>query len=112
MVRTRHRGGADHDRALDLDLPSRTPGAAAWRAVSQVGTSWLSREGVAALVTYLPIAALGLGWVFGEYEPGQIIVGAALSIVCALVTGGAPGASTRRCRPSAPGISAWSRRSI
>src|SRR5258707_8133984 len=57
----------------------------AWRAVTQVGTSWLSREGVAALVTYLPVAALGLGWVFGEYRPGQVVTGASLSIVCALV---------------------------
>ncbi|MFP7722338.1 dimethyl sulfoxide reductase anchor subunit family protein [Lysobacter sp. A3-1-A15] len=31
----------------------------AWRAVSQWRTSWLSREGVVALLTYLP--ALGLG---------------------------------------------------
>ena len=31
----------------------------AWRAVSQWRTSWLSREGLAALLTYLP--ALGLG---------------------------------------------------
>lgn len=32
----------------------------AWRALSQWRSSWLSREGVAALWTYLPLAAWGL----------------------------------------------------
>ncbi len=50
---------------LHLGRPER-----AWRALSQWRTSWLSREGVAALVTYLPAGALGLGWVFGETVPG------------------------------------------
>jgi sulfite dehydrogenase (quinone) subunit SoeC len=58
----------------------------AWRALSQWKTSWLSREGVAAVVTYLPACMLGLGWVFGEFVPGQIAVGAWLSVPCALVT--------------------------
>jgi len=58
----------------------------AWRSLSQWKTSWLSREGIAAIVTYVPAGALGLGWVFGEFMPGQIAVGAWLSIVCALVT--------------------------
>jgi DMSO reductase anchor subunit len=39
----------------------------AWRALSQWRSSWLSREGVAALFTYLPAALLALGWVvFGN----------------------------------------------
>ena len=38
----------------------------AWRALSQWKTSWLSREGVAAIATYVPAALFGLGWVFGE----------------------------------------------
>ena len=58
----------------------------AWRALSQWRMSWLSREGVAAIVTYLPAGVLGLGWVFGEFLPGQIAVGAWLSVPCALVT--------------------------
>jgi DMSO reductase anchor subunit len=58
----------------------------AWRALSQWKTSWLSREGVAAIVTYLPAGALGLGWVFGEFVPGQLAIGAWLSVPCALVT--------------------------
>jgi DMSO reductase anchor subunit len=58
----------------------------AWRALSQWRSSWLSREGVAAIVTYVPAAMLGLGWVFGEAMPGQLAVGASLSVLCALVT--------------------------
>ncbi len=39
----------------------------AWRALSQWRSSWLSREGVAALFTYLPALLLALGWVvFGN----------------------------------------------
>src|SRR6266478_10002322 len=51
----------------------------AWRALSQWRSSWLSREGVAAIATYIPIAALGFAWVFGEWVPGQLAVGAVLS---------------------------------
>jgi DMSO reductase anchor subunit len=58
----------------------------AWRGLSQWRSSWLSREGVAAIVTYLPAGALGLGWVFGEFVPGQIVAGAWLSVLGALVT--------------------------
>lgn len=36
----------------------------AWRAFSQWRSSWLSREGVLALITYLPAALFGAGWVF------------------------------------------------
>lgn len=58
----------------------------AWRGLSQWRTSWLSREGLAAVATYVPAAALGFGWVFGELVPGQIVAGAWLSIAGALVT--------------------------
>jgi len=58
----------------------------AWRALSQWQSSWLSREGVAAIFTYVPAGALGLGWVFGDFVPGQIAFGAVLSVPCALVT--------------------------
>jgi DMSO reductase anchor subunit len=66
---------------LHLGRPER-----AWRAMSQWKTSWLSREGVAAIVTYLPAGTLGLAWVFGEMVPGQLVFGAALSVPCALAT--------------------------
>jgi DMSO reductase anchor subunit len=38
----------------------------AWRAFSQWRSSWLSREGVAAVVTFVPIAVYGGGWVLAE----------------------------------------------
>ena len=39
----------------------------AWRALSQWRSSWLSREGVAALETYAPAGLLALGWIgFGR----------------------------------------------
>jgi sulfite dehydrogenase (quinone) subunit SoeC len=66
---------------LHLGRPER-----AWRALSEWRTSWLSREGVAALATYLPAGALGLGWVFGETVPGQIAITGWLTIPAALVT--------------------------
>jgi DMSO reductase anchor subunit len=34
----------------------------AWRALTQIRTSWLSREGLAALLAYPPLAGLALGW--------------------------------------------------
>ena len=77
--------------------------ARAWRALSQWKTSWLSREGVAAIVTYVPAGALGLGWVFGELVPGQIALGAVLSVPCALVTLW----STGMIYASLPTIRAW-----
>lgn len=43
---------------LHLGHPER-----AWRALSQWRSSWLSREGVASLLTFLPILVLAWGWV-------------------------------------------------
>lgn len=34
----------------------------AWRAFSQWRSSWLSREGIAAVLTYIPALAFGLAW--------------------------------------------------
>ena len=58
----------------------------AWRSFSQWRSSWLSREGVASLATYMLAGLLGLGWVFGEIVAGQIALGAWLAVPCALVT--------------------------
>ncbi|MEQ8666263.1 MAG: DmsC/YnfH family molybdoenzyme membrane anchor subunit [Rhodospirillales bacterium] len=59
----------------------------AWRAFSQWRSSWLSREGVAAVVTYGPAAVLGWAWVI-EGDPGSAFgraAGAALALT-SLVT--------------------------
>lgn len=44
---------------LHLGHPER-----AWRAFSQWRSSWLSREGVMSVLTYIPAAIFGVGWVF------------------------------------------------
>jgi len=41
----------------------------AWRALSQWRSSWLSREGVLALLTFVPAGLFGIGWVlFGAVD--------------------------------------------
>ena len=61
----------------------------AWRAFSQWKTSWLSREGVMSVLTYLPAALLFVGWVFLE-DTGHVFalagvvaaLGAAVTVYC------------------------------
>src|SRR6266568_7615524 len=36
----------------------------AWRAFSQWRSSWLSREGVMAVATFVPAAIFAIGWIF------------------------------------------------
>jgi len=50
---------------LHLGHPER-----AWRAVSQWRSSWLSREGVLALITFVPAGLFGIGWVFAGQTGG------------------------------------------
>ncbi|HKV64836.1 MAG TPA: DmsC/YnfH family molybdoenzyme membrane anchor subunit, partial [Rhodanobacteraceae bacterium] len=57
----------------------------AWRALSQWRSSWLSREGIASLVTYLPM--LALAWLaFIRHTGIGVRVAGALLALCALVT--------------------------
>jgi sulfite dehydrogenase (quinone) subunit SoeC len=66
---------------LHLGHPER-----AWRALSQWRSSWLSREGVAAVVTY-PIALLfGATWAGWIESPALLKLGAAGTILMCLVT--------------------------
>ncbi len=58
----------------------------AWRALSQWRSSWLSREGVAALLTYVPVLLLGLLWLLGG-RPTTLLgllgaIGAAITVYC------------------------------
>jgi DMSO reductase anchor subunit len=58
----------------------------AWRAFSQWRTSWLSREGVLALATYVPAGLLALGWTTQQADhPGMPLV-ALLTATAALMT--------------------------
>jgi DMSO reductase anchor subunit len=67
---------------LHLGHPER-----AWRALSQWRSSWLSREGVAALATYAPAGLLGLALAFGWPAVGTLAgllaaVGAVATVWC------------------------------
>lgn len=61
--------------------------ARAWRALTQWRTSWLSREGIAALLGFVPAAILilmlrrhGLAALAGSVNPGHRAIGALLAI--------------------------------
>ena len=63
----------------------------AWRAFSQWRSSWLSREGVFAVLTFVPTAIFGIGWVFFGATQGFIglcgIIAAALAAGTVYCTG-------------------------
>jgi DMSO reductase anchor subunit len=58
----------------------------AWRAFSQWRSSWLSREGVAAVLTYVPALLFGLAWSGLIAAPGLIAPLGILTAVMAMVT--------------------------
>ncbi len=67
---------------LHLGNPQR-----AWRAFSQWRSSWLSREGVMAVLTFLPLAVSAGFSVFGDrYNPISGLIGTALSLVTVYCT--------------------------
>lgn len=56
----------------------------AWRAVSQWRSSWLSREGIAALVAYLPAGLLWLGLALGQRDGAPVaLLGIATALAAA-----------------------------
>lgn len=63
----------------------------AWRAFSQWRSSWLSREGVFSVLTSLPAAIFGIGWVFFGTTGGLVglcgILAAALAAATIYCTG-------------------------
>jgi len=57
----------------------------AWRAFSQWRTSWLSREGVLSVATYVPAGIFSLGWIFfGRLDGPFALIGYAAAILAAL----------------------------
>jgi hypothetical protein len=58
----------------------------AWRALSQWRTSWLSREGLAALVTFVPLGIFGIGWVFLGETRGLWALAGLLAVAGAIVS--------------------------
>ncbi len=58
----------------------------AWRAMSQWRSSWLAREGVAAVLTFIPAGLYAIGWVFFGSTQGFWAVLGFLMGLLALVT--------------------------
>ncbi|MBX9400409.1 dimethyl sulfoxide reductase anchor subunit [Lysobacter sp. BMK333-48F3] len=90
---------------LHLGKPGR-----AWRAFSQWRSSWLSREGLLAVATYLPALGLGL-WLIGPLRGAGAWLPAALAAataVLALLTV----ACTAMIYASLPPIPAWRHRLV
>ena len=58
----------------------------AWRAVTQWRSSWLSREGVMALATYVPAGLFAIGWIFFGSTSGIWAALGVLGAACALMT--------------------------
>lgn len=74
-------GGGLMSSAAHLGRPERM-----FRAVTQWRSSWLSREGVVALATFVPAGVLFLACVFG-WGPGVVAIsGAVLAVLAAATT--------------------------
>lgn len=58
----------------------------AWRAFSQWRSSWLAREGMSAVATYIPIVLLAYCWVYLQGEATTLELWAVLTAVGAVVT--------------------------
>jgi len=58
----------------------------AWRAISQWRSSWLSREGLAALLTFVPALVFGWGLMVEERHDGLFAAAGMLSALGAAVT--------------------------
>jgi sulfite dehydrogenase (quinone) subunit SoeC len=58
----------------------------AWRAISQWKSSWLSREGIAAIVTYAPIILLAYCWVYWGEKAKTLEIWAVLTALGAVLT--------------------------
>jgi DMSO reductase anchor subunit len=67
---------------LHLGHPER-----AWRAMTQWRTSWLSREGVAALIAYVPAVVFPLLWLWQGTAGPLGFVSAAMTAVTVVCTG-------------------------
>jgi DMSO reductase anchor subunit len=86
---------------LHLGHPER-----AWRAFGEWRTSWLSREGVVAVATYLPTGGFALGWVVWGQNDGLWALTGIIGAVCAFITI----ACTGMIYASLPTIAAWANR--
>lgn len=76
----------------------------AWRAFSQWRSSWLSREGVAALATFAPTFAFAIGWI--AFQQPWLAAGA-LAALGAAATVGCTGMIYRSLRAVPAWANAW-----
>jgi DMSO reductase anchor subunit len=60
----------------------------AWRAFTQWRSSWLSREGVAAVLTFAPVGLFALGWIVLGRTDGWVAAIGLVAAVCAAITVG------------------------
>ncbi|MEE2525733.1 DmsC/YnfH family molybdoenzyme membrane anchor subunit [Hyphobacterium sp. HN65] len=58
----------------------------AWRAMSQWKTSWLSREGLIAVLTFIPTGLFAAGWVFLGRNDGALLMLGAAGALMSLMT--------------------------
>jgi DMSO reductase anchor subunit len=58
----------------------------AWRAFSQWRSSWLSREGICAMITFVPAGLFGLGWVVAGRTDGWVAASGGSAALGALAT--------------------------
>jgi DMSO reductase anchor subunit len=81
---------------LHLGRPER-----AWRAFSQWRTSWLSREGVASVITYVPACLFALGWFWFDGVTGVVAIAGVIAALCAVATVGTTGMIYASLKPVA-----------
>lgn len=58
----------------------------AWRAISQWRSSWLSREGVFAILTYPAALVFTAGWIWGAVPDALMTAAAAATLVLSIIT--------------------------
>ncbi|BCG76434.1 DMSO reductase [Mesorhizobium sp. 113-1-2] len=58
----------------------------AWRAFSQWRSSWLSREGVSSVITFIPAGLFGIGWMFFGHTGDWVGICGLLAAIGAIVT--------------------------
>jgi len=58
----------------------------AWRAFSQWRSSWLSREGIISVITYVPALVFAFGWAILNRTDGFVPAVGAVAAICALLT--------------------------
>lgn len=78
----------------------------AWRAFSQWKSSWLSREGVASVATFIPAGLFGIGWVLLGKDGGWVAAMGLLSAIGSAVTVSTTGMIYASLKP----IAQWSSR--